>query len=259
VKPKPSGLDVNHATQFDDPTIVAAYGTRPPYPESLVTLLLEVAGKARPRLLDMGCGTGELTRRLSSRVAAITAVDRSARMIAAARLLPGGDATNINWVVGEAEDAPLAGDFDLALAAESFHWFDWPRACKRIKSLVPSSKLFIVETRSEQASPWAAALAPLIERYSTNREYEPYDLIGELVSRGLLSLGGSASLAAEPFRQSVADYITSIHSRNGFSRDRMGHTRAQAFDASVQAVVEPHEQDGMLPLMIAVNVAWGIV
>ena len=47
-------------------------------------------------------------------------------MIAGARTLPGGDARNINWVVGRVEDVSLTGPFSSALAAQSFHWFDWP-------------------------------------------------------------------------------------------------------------------------------------
>ena len=98
---------------MDDASVVAAYEARPPYPESLVALILDIAGAVRPRLLDLGCGTAELTRRLAPHAGAIVAVDRSPRMIAAARALPGGDAANIAWIVAEMETAPLVGPFDL--------------------------------------------------------------------------------------------------------------------------------------------------
>ena len=101
---------------------------RPPYPAGLDPLLIELAGGADAHILDLGCGTAELARRLAPRVRAITAVDHSANMIAQARALPGGDAPNMTWVVGRVEDVPLTGPFSSALAGQSFHWFDWAGA-----------------------------------------------------------------------------------------------------------------------------------
>ena len=258
MQPKPGGLGSEYAAQFDDESIVAAYGARPPYPESLVTLILDVAGVARPRLLDLGCGTGELTRRLALHVDAIVAVDRSPRMIDAAKRMPGGDAAAIAWIVGEAETAPLTGPFDLALAAQSFHWFDWPRACARIVDLVPTRRLALVEGRYEVESPWGDALRGLFAQYSTNRAFEPYDLVDELVSRGLFTTTDRARLGPERFTQSVDDYVQSMHSQNGFSLDRMTPESSRAFDAAVRALVMPHARP-LLDLQIETRVTWGRV
>ena len=76
-------------------------------PPALDPLFIELAGGADAHILDLGCGTAELARRLAPRVRAITAVDHSANMIAQARALPGGDAPNLTWVVGRVEDVPL--------------------------------------------------------------------------------------------------------------------------------------------------------
>lgn len=258
MKPKPGGLGPEYAEQFDDRSVVAAYGARPPYPESLVELAIEVAGGERPRLLDLGCGTGELTRRLAPHSSAIVAVDRSPRMIAAARSAPGGDAPAITWIVGDVERTPIDGSFDLAIAAESFHWFEWMDACAAIARSVPTRRLLIVEGRHEISTLWAPSLAALIAVHSTNRAFVPYDLVGELLARGLFTIAGRRALGPERFEQSVDDYVLAIHSRNGFSLDRMSSGSARAFDASVRALVAPHARPG-LELQIETRVAWGTV
>jgi SAM-dependent methyltransferase len=258
VRAKPAGLGPEYAAQFDDESVVAAYDARPPYPESLLALIRRVAVVDRPRLIDLGCGTAELTRRLAPHVDAVVAIDRSLRMIAAAKHAPGGDAPNITWIVGDVESAPLPGPFDVAIAAESFHWFDWPRACTAIADHVPSRMLVLAEGRFEVGTPWSPALAALIAVHSTNRRFVPYDLVGELLARGLFKMAGRTALGPERFEQTVDDYVRSIHSRNGFSRDRMSPASAHAFDEAVRGLVAPHAQP-TLELKIETRATWGRV
>jgi SAM-dependent methyltransferase len=259
LKPKPRGLGPAYARQVDDASVVAAYGARPPYPERLISTIVELGGGSRARVLDLGCGTGEVTRRLAPRVAAITAVDQSPRMLARARREPGGDAANVVWAAGAVEEVVLSGPFDVAVAAESFHWFDWNRICPRLAALVPSGLVVLVEGRSEEPTPWTSGLKALIARYSTNREFEPYSLIDELSGRGHLAVRGRERLGPEPFQQSVDDYVTCLHSRNGLSTERLASGDVAGFDTAVRALVSPHSRNGVLELMISTAVTWGVV
>jgi predicted TPR repeat methyltransferase len=111
MRPKPRGLERQYAEQFCDESVVAAYCTRPPYPDALISLVLDLAGGVRSHILDLGCGTGELARRLAPHAQAVTAIDHSERMVKQARALPGGDASNITWIVGRVEDASVAPTF----------------------------------------------------------------------------------------------------------------------------------------------------
>ena len=55
----------HYAEQFGDASVVAAYAARPPYPAALDPLFVELAGGPAAHVLDLGCGTGELARRLA--------------------------------------------------------------------------------------------------------------------------------------------------------------------------------------------------
>src|SRR5207237_1117857 len=70
--------------------VVAAYPARPPYPESAIRLLAELAVDQPRRVLDIGCGTGDISRRLAQLVECVDAVDASERMLAAGRRACGG-------------------------------------------------------------------------------------------------------------------------------------------------------------------------
>lgn len=258
MKPKPGGLSPHYAAQFQDESVVAAYGTRPPYPDELIAQTLELAGRGQSRILDLGCGTGELARRLAPSSIGITAIDCSERMIAQARSLTGGDANNIRWIVGRVEDVPLGGPFSLAVAGESFHWFDWSCICEKLLQSVPSS-LLVLADRCEVRSAWSDRLAFLIAKFSTNRDFEPYELVEELVSRSCFLVEGLAPIGPHAFRQSVDDYISSLHSRNGLSLERMSPRAALQFDAAVREAVAPHAEGHSLVVQVETRVAWGHV
>ena len=156
-------------------------------------------------------------------------------MIAEGKALPGGDHPNIHWIEGSMEDGPLEPPYALIVAAGSLHWMDWDIVMPRFDSvLTPHGKLAIVH-QTEQPTPWGPALGRLIAHYSTNRDYRPHNLIEDLTARGLFHRQGEHHTSPVPFRQSIPDYIESIHSRNGFSRERMPAEAAREFDRAVES------------------------
>lgn len=255
--PKPAHLGPAYAAQFQDAAVVTAYPMRPPYPEAVFDALASLI--VEPRVaLDAGCGTGDIARRLAPLLQRIDAIDISAPMIALGRQLAGGGAPNLSWQVAALEDVDLSGPYGLIVAGESLHWMDWERVMPRLRAgLAPGAFLAIVE-RVETQTPWAGALLDLIVRYSTNREFRPYDLVSELEKRRLFALAGKRAIEPEPFSQPVTAYIESIHSRNGFSRDRMLPAEAAAFDAAVAELLAPHASDGQVALRIGASLRWGV-
>jgi SAM-dependent methyltransferase len=94
---------------------------RPLWPEELLD---RVAGElglgADATVLDLGAGTGKLTRALLPRFARVAAVEPDEAMLALLKeVVPGAEALR-----GSAESIPLEdGAVDAVFAAEAFHWF----------------------------------------------------------------------------------------------------------------------------------------
>jgi SAM-dependent methyltransferase len=255
--PKPTHLAPEYGAQFQDAAIVAAYHHRPPYPAEVFALLAGLITDPPRHVLDVGCGTGYVARPLAALVDRVDALDPSAAMLAAGQQAPGGDAPNLRWILGYAEDALLDPPYALITAGASLHWMEWAVVMPRFRaSLTPHGYLAIINDGT-LPGPWRDALQPIIDRYSTNRLYQPYNLIDELTHRGLFEPVGEQRTPPHPFPQPIAAYIESFHARNGLSRDRMPPAAAAAFDAEAQATLAELCPDGSVPLQVYGEVVWG--
>lgn len=87
--------------------------------------LVQIAGLGpRSRVLEIGCGTGQLTAALAGRVGPLVALEPGGNLAAVARWNL-KEFRNVEVVVNRFEDWPLPPEpFDLVVAAASFHWLD---------------------------------------------------------------------------------------------------------------------------------------
>jgi SAM-dependent methyltransferase len=98
---------------------------RPTYPDALIDRACEAAGLAPgDRVLEIGCGTGQLTRGLLARGLQVTAVEPGQQLIARAR--EGLAATDhVRFINARLEDARLPHEhYRAAFAASAIHWID---------------------------------------------------------------------------------------------------------------------------------------
>ncbi len=256
--PKPAHLGEAYASQFKDAAMVEAYGHRPEYPGEVFEILAGLIRDEPRTVLDIGCGRGEIARRLLPFAERVDAVDFSEDMLHAGRMLPDGGSPKLRWIHGAMEEAEIYPPYALVTAGASLHWMEWHVVLPRLgRALSPSGVLAIVGV-SDGPNPWDSDLQAIINRYSTNREFERYDLIEELELRGLYSRLGERRTAPVRFIQSIESYVESFHARNGFSRERMLPEDAAAFDAAVTELVSIHCPDGLVELQITGNVVWGV-
>lgn len=167
--PKPKHLAPEYGAQFCDESVADAYPTRPPYPAEVFDVLSSLVRDEPRTVLDLGCGTGDITRVLAPRVDCVDAVDPSPAMLARGRTLPGGDHPRIRWIHAAAETFTYPSPYALAVAAESLHWMEWDVVLPRIGwALRPHGCLALVLGRRFTDEPWTEALGRLIQTYSTN-------------------------------------------------------------------------------------------
>ncbi len=78
------------------------------------------------RILEIGCGTGYLTRllRQANGAARLVALDLDAALVETARRRLGPDA-RVSWLVADGE-TPIRGEYDLIMANATFQWFTRP-------------------------------------------------------------------------------------------------------------------------------------
>jgi SAM-dependent methyltransferase len=117
------------------------------YPDALLDHACEVAAlSAGDRVLEIGCGTGQLTRDLLARGLHVSAVEPGVRLIALARQNLGGIG-DVEFVNARFEDAPLPRErFHAVFSASAMHWIDpdlgWRKAAE---ALAPGGTLALVQ------------------------------------------------------------------------------------------------------------------
>ena len=154
---------------------------RPGYPQSLVDALAARAGlDGTQRVLDVGCGTGQLTIPRARHARAVVAIDPVAGMLARGQqAAQAAGAGNVTWLEGDSSQiAALAGPgADLAVFAASFHWTgrpswpSWTRYRHPVVSWLSSTTFSVTAssrtgcTRSPGSGPGPRRPAPRRDRH----------------------------------------------------------------------------------------------
>jgi SAM-dependent methyltransferase len=148
---------------------------RPGYPEEAVRWL---AGDEPRDVVDLGAGTGKLTRSLVALGHRVTAIEPLSEML---ELLPTA-APGAFAILGNAEVIPLPdASADVLTCAQSFHWFDHEVALPEIaRVLRPHGRLALVWNARDDREPWVAELSRAIgtEKIERSDAEEPIDASG---------------------------------------------------------------------------------
>lgn len=105
-------------------------------------LLLKYVPKNCQNALDIGCGTGEFTRRLARIAQKVTAIDISEKMVQGAQKR--SFAENIVYQAADFEEFKTQERFDLIVSIAAFHHLDLEKALEKIKSLLTKNGTLIV-------------------------------------------------------------------------------------------------------------------
>jgi MOSC domain-containing protein YiiM/SAM-dependent methyltransferase len=149
--------------------------------ESVELLARELGFGPGSRVVDLGAGTGKLTRQLVATGADVVAVEPIPEMRAhLEQALPQVEALH-----GTAEDLPLPNhSVDAVLVAQAFHWFDALRAASEIRRVLRAGGgLGLIWQARDASVPWVARLNEIIDaaddghpRFRSGEWRAPFDL-----------------------------------------------------------------------------------
>lgn len=150
---------------------------RPGYPEALFDHLAQSFGLGREhRVLDLGCGTGQLTLRLAARAGHVVALDPDPAMLEQAQfLMAEAGLRNITLLRARAEDLPgrAQGPFQLATLGRSFHWMERDAVLARLHGLVaPGGGIAIIfddDLGGAANTHWKEVVQAVIRRHTGPR------------------------------------------------------------------------------------------
>jgi ubiquinone/menaquinone biosynthesis C-methylase UbiE len=158
------------------------------------------------RVLDIGCGFGDSTRRIAEQVGPqgrAVGVDCASNFIEAARAdARATGVSNVEFLVADVQKDPLGGPYDQAFARFGTMFFDLPGAAMRNvrRALAPGGSFTQIVWRKREDNPWlheaelrVRELVPVVSHEDTNAVHcgpGPFSMSGpDLVSSMLLGAG----------------------------------------------------------------------
>lgn len=130
---------------------------QPEYPTELFSSLCEhLALTSESRLLDLGCGTGQIGLGIAPRIGHVDCVDPNRGMLEeAGRLSNERDLANVSLFESTAEDMdPSLSGYQGATIASAFHWMDRSLVLETLdRRLLSSGKVSIVTRVRDDAAP----------------------------------------------------------------------------------------------------------
>ena len=206
---------------------------RPGYPKPFFdSIVAQFALDGTNRLLDLGCGTGQLTLPLAEHVTEAVGMDPEPEMLTeAARQAQAARVTNVTWAQGSSEDLPgNIGRFKLVTMGRSFHWMNREQVLTVLDGMVDDDGGLVIANDSCLVRPttqWQRAIEDIQNRFlppetptnSTNRATtpEPHEAI----------------LARSPFGTCTAQPMNSTaHGRSNTPSDTSTRPRCPFTDYS---------------------------
>ncbi len=206
--------------------------SRPGYPEDAVRWLV---GEEPRDVVDLGAGTGKLTRSLVALGHRVIAVEPLPEMIAHLRAAVPG----VTVLEGGAEAIPLAaGSADVVTAAQAFHWFDHGPALREMaRVLRPGGWVAVVWNTRDDREPWVARLS--------ESAMEQRDAEEPIVESGLFEAVERASFPHVQ-RLGRAGLVDLVRSRS-YCAVLTPDERRPVLDR-VERIFDEHARDGIIEL-----------
>jgi len=146
---------------------------RQPYAPALFQRLIQITDTGpKSRVMDLGCGPGQIAAALAPHVGEVTAIDPEPEMLRVAAENAAAADLKIRFIQASSDDlGPALGRFHLVVIGRAFHWMDRARTLQRLDGLIePGGAIALLGTREPELpdNAWVKAYDTLIERYAAD-------------------------------------------------------------------------------------------
>ena len=211
---------------------------RPSYPDAAVDWILATAGPGAA-VVDLGCGTGIASRLLAARGLDVVGIDPNQDMLAHARAAGGGP----RYLHGEASATGLPdASVDLAVAAQAFHWFDFPATFAELRRILRRDRWVVALWNQRGVSPLTDAYEQVLLAHSG--EYRELATHADTIARLRAVAGTRAVTEAEFVHVEVLDWERFWGRTESSSYVAHGIDDRDAFARELRALFARHADDG---------------
>lgn len=231
---------------------------RPGYSDAAIQYVRQRFGlDGTDRVLDLGCGTGQIAVPVAAFVDEVVGMDPNEAMIREARAhAAAASRPNVRFVVGsDAQLGALRGSFDLATMGRSFHWMNQDRTLAELaRRTGPDGGIAIlgdVEWLTHGEREWQVAVYEVVDEYvdtlparvpASELEYdEPWDVM--LADFGFVDVETQTfELERSWTAESVLGYLHSL----SFCGPAMLDDDIAAFESAVRGRLEAFGREPFL-------------
>jgi SAM-dependent methyltransferase len=227
------------------------------YPPRLIARVAELCGlQPSDRLLDLGCGPGQLAKAFSPLVREAVGVDPEPEML---RIAAMDQPANVRFVEGSSYDiGPGWGRFKLVTMGRSFHWMDRVDTLRRLNEIIVPGGAVALLRDHHPALPenaWRKDYHALVKDYSGHdpewRKRRGPEWVGHesvLLDSVFCAL---EEISVYQRREISADVLVDrALSMSSTSRAKIGD-RADALAEEITALMARLAPDGKLPEVVA--------
>ena len=146
---------------------------RPAYAPRLIERLAEVCAlRDTDRVLDLGCGPGQLAVAFAPLVGDVVAMDPEPEMLRVASIAAAEVGGKVTFVKGSSYDVvPSLGRFHLVTIGRAFHWMDRIETLRRLDGLIEPDGAIALLGDDHPKIPddaWLADYRALIDRFAAD-------------------------------------------------------------------------------------------
>lgn len=224
------------------------------FPLDVYEQLHRIHGLPKPRILDIGCGTGISARELARTGARVIGCDRDRQMLRIAR---GIKCSGVSYRLAVAERLPFtSNNFDVVTAFSAFHWFANAAAIAEIARVLKPGGVFFVVNKTDRGTlknDYREFLRAFISGPlpDAKKDYSPHDL---LVSNGFRDVTTRTVYVRE--RLSVDEAFAYLQSVSLWNL--IPARNKNVVDPALRDWLENYAVRGMIDRPLQIDLVWGL-